>query len=107
MIVRSERRLSSLKRDVNISTQGSTPKSANGMVAQMRWRTPLADDEHERQFEFNNPLSLVFVVFLFHLLFFINEERNTVSLQPLQAALIEVAYVNYYYYYYYFLLLQL
>ena len=97
MIVRSKRRLSSLKRDVNNSVQGSTPKSANGTVVQMRWRTPLADDEREHQFEFNNPLSLVFVVFLFHLLFFIKEDRNTVSLPPLQAVLIEVAYVNYYY----------
>ena len=97
LIVRSKRRLSSLKRDVNNSVQGSTPKSANGTVVQMRWRTPLADDEREHQFEFNNPLSLVFVVFLFHLLFFIKEDRNTVSLPPLQAVLIEVAYVNYYY----------
>ena len=80
---------SSLKQDISNSVQGSTPKSANGTVAQT------ADDECDCQFEFENPLSSVFVVFLFYLLFFINEDRNTVSSPPLQTALIkEVAYVN-------------
>ena len=55
----------------------------------------MVDDERGRQFEFKNPLSLVFVVFLFHLLFLINEDINTVSSPPLQDALIEeVAHVK-------------
>ena len=66
----------------------------------MRWRTPLADDERERQFGFNNPLSLVFVVFLFHLLFFINEDRNTVSSPPLQAAKLRILIIIITFYYY-------
>ena len=50
----------------------------------------------DRQFEFQISKSLVFVVFLFHLLFLINEDRETVSSSsPLQAAEIEeVAYVK-------------
>ena len=58
-------------------------------------RIPGEDDKRDHQFEFENSKSLVFVVFLFHLLFLINEDRETVSSSPLQAAEIEeVAYVK-------------
>ena len=39
----------------------------------------MEDDKGNRQFEFENPQNLVFVVFLFHILFCINEDRKTIS----------------------------
>ena len=81
---------SSLKRDVNNS------RSANGMVAQT------SCGEHlQRTMSVTVSLNLrnqyvwFCFVFFFNLLFFINEDRNTVSSPLLQAALIEeVAYVK-------------
>ena len=54
----------------------------------------MEDDKGNHQFKFENPQNLVFVVFLFHILFFINEDRKTISSLLLQAAKVEeVAYV--------------
>ena len=56
---------------------------------------PGEDDKRDRQFEFEISQNLLFVVFLFHLLFFINEDRKTISSPPLQAAEIkEAGYVK-------------
>ena len=85
---------SSLKRDVNNSIQGSN--SANGTVAQTsagahtQWMMGVTVSSNSRSHY------IWFCLFVFlNLLFFINEERNTVSSPPLQAALIEeVAYVK-------------
>ena len=59
------------------------------------WRTPVEDDKGNQQFKLENPQNLVFVIFLFHILFFITEDRKTISSPPLQAAKVkEVAYVK-------------
>ena len=65
LTVRPKRWPSSLKQDLNNSVQGSNFRSANGTVAQTCGGEHLADDERDRQFEFENPLSLVFVLFCF------------------------------------------
>ena len=56
----------------------------------------MADDEPDRQFDFENSRRLVSTLFFFtYLLVFINEDRNTVSSPPLQTIFIEeVAYVK-------------
>ena len=57
----------------------------------------MADDEPDRQFDSKNPPRLVSILLLFftYLLVFINKDRNTVSLPPLQTVFIgEVAYVK-------------